>query len=177
ALGTVSFACSNDKDDDPTTETGIKGVWVDPDDPMGTDGSSILITDNCWIWDNYYEFGTLGLVQYLNASYETLIKHFEPDYDFNIYRYDKQNDFYLLYSWIKDENGKQLFECEPIILKVRLSDKQLQYKWYEYYDDYYNDGEELITRDEILKNNKYATIDENVKLHSDDNWETFVRHQ
>lgn len=172
ALGTVLFSCSKDKDDDQATENGINGIWANPDYP---DEDAVLITDECWIWSNHYELETWELVPYINASYETLIKEFEPDYDFNIYRYDKKNNYYLLYCGITDltTSGERLYAPKPLILKVNFSNSNMKYIEYCYDESPETDG--LVSRDEIMTNNKYATIDESKKLHRSDFEDRYIR--
>lgn len=161
ALGAVSFSCSKDKDDEPTTENGIKGIWADSDYP---DEYAILITDECWIWSSHYDLETWELVPYINASYATLIKEFEPDYDFNIYRYDKKNDYYLLYDGITDltVSGERLYDPNPSIFRVTISNNTMKYIEYFYDEDHETEG--LVSKEDIMTHNKYATIDESKKL-------------
>ncbi|MDE6809705.1 MAG: hypothetical protein K2J42_06420 [Muribaculaceae bacterium] len=161
ALGAVSFSCSKDKDDEPQTENSIKGIWVEAEDSA----YPLLITDECWIYD-WVDDNPMSFVPYINASYETLVKIWGGDYGMGIYRYDNKNDFYLVYEegGKKGADGNYLFSATPYIYKIIVSDNKLFGIRY-FYDDRLDDNNDTeVSKNEIMSNSKYGSIDSSRKL-------------
>lgn len=139
-------SCSND--DEPNNNS-LYGIWADIENP---DYFPILITKDCMVMNDGEDdvFGPSVLIPYLKASYETLEKRFAPNDEFFVYRYDSENNVYILYSGdYEDDEGNILFDSNyPLLLRATISKDIMegQYQWPNF--DY--DG--LVTREELLSN-------------------------
>lgn len=149
-------SCSNDKDEDALKS--FYGVWAEIGDP---DSFPLLITKDCIVFEDS-EKGPAVLLPFINASYETLEKAFAPDDEFCLYRYNKENDYYILYSGMEeDENGIILFDTHSLLVMsiVYAGDyMQVGYQWLDV------EGGGLVSRKDILTKDKYAKIPDNAKI-------------
>ncbi len=156
-IGSMTTSCS--KDDEPANNS-IFGVWSEIGDPE--DDFPMLITPDCIVMEDTGS-GASVLIPYVNASYETLENRFAPDDEFFVYRYDKKNDVYILYSGTeKASDGTILFDTEyPLLMRATTSNNILecQLQWLELNEAKY------VTREELLSKDKYRTVPSNVNLH------------
>ena len=149
-------SCSNDKDEDALKS--FYGVWAVIGDP---DSYPMLITKDCIVFEDSRK-GPAVLLPYINASYETLEKAFAPNDEFALYRYNKENDYYILYSGMEeDENGNILFDTQNLlVMSIGYAGENMQvgYQWLDVEDG------GLVSRKDILTNDKYAKIPDNAKM-------------
>lgn len=149
---------SSEEPDEPEVNNSLYGVWAEVEDP---DSYPLLVTKDCMVMDDTHA-GASILVPYVNASYEALEDRFAPNDEFCVYRYDDKNNVYILYSGDDvDKNGNILFNTnEPLLLRATIAGKKMegQYQWPVF------NYEELVTREELLSNSKYARVPSNVKI-------------
>lgn len=153
------LSCSKDKDGEIVS---FLGVWAELGNPKSY---PMLITKDCIVMEDQGR-GPAILLPYINASYEILEHIFAPNDEFCIYRYNRENDYYILYSGDNtDKDGNILFNTKNIlVMSFEPYNEQLQVriKWIKIEDGGY------VYRKEILSNNKYAKLPENAKIdHTD----------
>lgn len=168
----VSFTSCSDSDSPDIKD--IKGLWTE-DREFGYD---LLITNDCWIASYGYSLPTL--YSFRNAPFKECYNEFgEGDADFGIYRYDKKNNYFLVY-WYSDTNsqGEPLFSTEPMVAKTVIEgDKFILYgTWIENIDDYGSVYDKELTYKEIMSKSEYANLPKDVEL-DDFDYEEYYRYE
>lgn len=159
-ISSLLFSCS--KDEDRHNVNSMKGVWVDG---ITSDTSDeifdLLITDNVWLWNP----NASTLMPYINSSFEELAKRFAPDDEFWVYRYDSNNDAYLLYESYEFINGTLYFKANCFdVAKIKVSGNQMDITLYDIdFNPNYPDKEEpypyiTVSYDEIMSNVQFGTL-------------------
>lgn len=180
------YACLNfsscKKDDDGPNISLMKGVWdngkeLNPSEGNG-DRGSMLITDNVWLWEDSAKL----LWTYRNASFEELAKHFAPDVNFCIYRYDNEKDVYILYESCDFINGELNFYTDWfLVAKVNISNETMHLELYYVTTKESFTPDELpliqtVTYKELMNDDKYAILPNNIDLGNPD-YITYTRYK
>lgn len=170
----IGLSLSSCSDSNSPEIKNIKGVW----EGDSKNGYDLLITNDCWIAS--YGVPSSTLYGFKNSSFKECFNEFENrDVDFAIYRYDKKNDYFLIY-WYSDTNskGEPLFDTEPTVGKLVIDEDQLTYyySWIDNTKDYGDIYNQELTYKEIMSNSNYGRLPKDAEL-DDFDYEVYYKYE
>lgn len=162
---------SCDKDDDPSSSKDDvnynlpDGLWklVNNNDNFNQNWgiSSLLVSDNAWVWESYGDIS--DFLPYVNAPFSKIEERFKEGWGLCVCRYDKKNDLYLLYESAYSDWDKLCYFIDFInVAKISVKDNIMQCTVYWEVGTYSNP--KTATYDEIMNESKFSTLSpDNIK--------------